>query len=149
MAVDKKSLSEQDICPQFITPTIQSSGWDLATQIRFEVTFTAGQVIVKGKSIKRGKGKRADYVLFYRENLPLAVVEAKDNKHTIGAGMQQALVYADGDALDLPFVFSSNGDGFLFHDKTQTGGKLETEIALDAFPSPDELWERYLQVEGI
>jgi type I site-specific restriction endonuclease len=112
MAIDKISLSEQDLCAQFITPAIQSAGWDLTTQIRFELSFTAGQVIMKGKSIKRGKGKRADYVLSYRENLPLAVVEAKDNTYAIGSGMQQALLYADGDALDLPFVFSSNGDGF-------------------------------------
>ncbi len=149
MAIDKTSLSEQDICARFITPAIVAAGWDLTSQIRFEHSFTAGQVIVKGKSIGRGKGKRADYVLSYRENLPLAVVEAKDNNHLLGDGMQQALLYADGDALDVPFVFSSNGDRFLFHDKTQTGGKLETEIALDAFPSPDDLWERYCNWKGL
>ena len=95
--------------------------WDVLTQIREEVSFTAGQVLVKEKTVDRGKPKRADYVLFYRPNLPLAVVEAKDNKQTIGAGMQQALAYADDQALDLLFVFNSNGDGFLFHDKTAIG----------------------------
>lgn len=105
-------------------------------------------MIVKGRTVKRGKGKRADYLLSYRQNLPLAVVEAKDNTYAIGSGMQQALAYADGEALDLPFVFSSNGDAFLFHDRTQTGGKFESEIALGAFPS-DELWERYCNWKGL
>ena len=150
MAIDKKSLSERDVCTQFITPAIQQAGWNLATQIREEVSFTDGQVLVKGKTVKRGKPKRADYILYYRPNLPIAVVEAKDNNHSVGAGMQQALGYADDDsALGLPFVFSSNGDAFLFHDKTGTGAAVEQELPLDQFPSPDDLWSRYCQWKGI
>ncbi|WLD12002.1 type I restriction endonuclease [Planctellipticum variicoloris] len=118
MTVDKTSLSETDICTQFITPALQQAGWDFSTQVRQEVNFTAGQILVQGKTVKRGDKKRADYVLSYRENLRIGVVEAKDNTQAVGAGMQQALSYAAPDALDLPFVFSSNGDGFLFHDKT-------------------------------
>ena len=148
MSIDKKSLSERDICTQFITPAIQQSGWDFATQVREEVSFTAGQIIFKGKTIRRGKPKRADYILYHRPNLPIAVVEAKDNNHPVGSGMQQALEYAD-DELALPFVFSSNGDAFLFHDKTGTGPAVEQEIPLDAFPSPDELWSRYCKWKGL
>ncbi|MFP4254558.1 MAG: EcoAI/FtnUII family type I restriction enzme subunit R, partial [Halothece sp.] len=104
-------------------------------------TLTHGRIIVRGKLVARGKQKRADYVLFYHPNQPIALIEAKDNKHSIGAGMQQALGYAD--LLDVPFVFSSNGDGFLLHDRSGTYPQTEQEITLDAFPSPDELWERY------
>ena len=150
MTVDKKSLSERDICTQYITPAIQQAGWDLATQVREEVSFTAGQIIVKGKTVRRGTPKRADYILYYRPNLPIAVVEAKDNNHSVGGGMQQALEYADdGLALGLPFVFSSNGDAFLFHDKTGTGSTVEQELPLGSFPSPDELWSRYCQWKGL
>src|SRR6187399_576239 len=113
--LDKKSLSEQDIRSKFITPALTAAGWDLLTQIREEVHFTKGRVIVHGKTVKRGEAKFADYLLFYKPNIPLAVIEAKDNNQSVGAGMQQALGYADENALDLPFVFSSNGDGFLFH----------------------------------
>lgn len=143
MSGKKSSLSERDICSKYITPALVAAGWDLHDQIREEVSFTDGQVIVKGETVTRGKVKRADYVLSYQPNLPLAVVEAKDNSHAIGAGMQQALSYADAEALDLPFVFSSNGDGFLFHDKTGTGKAVEQEITLEEFPSPAELWQRY------
>ncbi|MBN69442.1 MAG: restriction endonuclease [Gimesia sp.] len=142
--MNKKSLSERDICSKYITPALTSAGWDLQTQVREEVSFTDGQIIVKGKTVKRGKPKRADYILYYRPNIPLAVIEAKDNNHSVGDGMQQALAYADDDsALSLPFVFSSNGDAFLFHDKTVKTGDVEQELTLDQFPSPDELWERY------
>ncbi|MCH8828046.1 MAG: DEAD/DEAH box helicase family protein [Planctomycetes bacterium] len=148
--MNKKSLSERDICTQFITPAITGAGWDLQTQVREEVSFTAGQIIVKGKTIKRGKAKRADYILYYRPSLPIAVVEAKDNAHPVGGGMQQALGYADDElALALPFVFSSNGDGFLFHDKTGTGPAVEQELSLDQFPSPAELWSRYCSWKGL
>ena len=144
MTINKKSLSERDICSKYITPALTSAGWDLQTQVREEVSFTDGQIIVKGKTVKRGKPKRADYILYYRPNIPLAVIEAKDNNHSVGDGMQQALAYADDDsALSLPFVFSSNGDAFLFHDKTVKTGDVEQELTLDQFPSPDELWERY------
>ncbi|QDU39719.1 Type-1 restriction enzyme R protein [Maioricimonas rarisocia] len=149
MPVDKTSLSEQDICTQFITPAIQQAGWDFTTQVRQEFSFTAGQIIVKGKTVRRGKPKRADYLLYYRPNLPIAVVEAKDNSHSVGAGMQQALGYAAEDALALPFVFSSNGNAFLFHDKTASGGPQETELPLGQFPSPEELWDRYCQWKGL
>ena len=115
-AMDKKSLSERDICTKFITPALRKAGWDEMTQIREEVHFTKGRIIVRGKLVSRGKGKRADYVLYYKPNLPIALIEAKDNNHAVGDGMQQALDYAD--TLNIPFVFSSNGDGFLFHDRT-------------------------------
>jgi type I restriction enzyme R subunit len=100
--LDKRSLSEQDICTQFITPAIQRAGWNLAMQVRQEVTFTAGRIVVRGKLVARGRRKRADYVLYYTPNLPLAVIEAKDNTHGIGAGMQQALGYAE--TLDVPLT---------------------------------------------
>ena len=122
---------------RFITPAIEEAGWDKQRQIRREVTFTAGRVIVRGKLVARGKKKRADYLLFWKKNIPLAVVEAKDATHGVGDGMQQALGYAE--ALDLPFAFSSNGDGFLFHDRTGDASPVEIELGIDAFPSPDRL----------
>lgn len=139
-------MSEQDIRSKFITPAVQSSGWDLHTQIREEF-FTKGRIIVKGKLHTRGKAKRADYILYHKPNLPIAVIEAKDNNHTVGDGMQQALDYAE--ILDLPFAFSSNGDGFLFHDRTGMHNPIEQELALDAFPSPNDLWQRYKAWKGI
>ncbi|WP_136516222.1 EcoAI/FtnUII family type I restriction enzme subunit R [Geomonas edaphica] len=143
----KKTLSERDICTQYITPAIIKAGWDLHRQVREEVTFTAGKIIVRGKLHTRGKSKRADYLLYYKPNLPIAVIEAKDNNHTISDGMQQALGYAE--TLAIPFVFSSNGDAFMFHDRSVTEGVKEREIPLDAFPSPEELWSRYLAWKGI
>ena len=145
--MDKKSLSERDICSKYITPAIIAAGWDLHTQIREEVSFTKGRIIVRGRLHTRGEQKRADYILYHKSNIPLAIVEAKDNVHSVGAGMQQALNYAE--TLDVPFVFSSNGDAFLFHDNTASGDAMETELSLDAFPSPAELWERYCQWKGI
>ncbi len=103
-------MSEQDIRSKFITPAIIAGGWDLHSQIREEVTFTQGKVIVRGKLVSRGKVKRADYILYYKPNMPIAVIEAKDNKHSIGAGMQQALVY--GEMLDIPFMYSSKWGWF-------------------------------------
>ena len=114
--MSKKDLNERDICSKFITPAILKAGWDLATQIREEVPFTKGRIIVRGKLVTRGKGKRADYILYYKANIPIAIVEAKDNNHPIGAGMQQGLDYSA--TLGIPFIFASNGDGFVFHDKT-------------------------------
>jgi type I restriction enzyme R subunit len=143
----KKKLSERDICSKFITPAITNAGWDLHTQIREEVGFTKGRIIVRGKLHTRGEQKRADYILYYKSNIPLAVIEAKDNSHSVGAGMQQALNYAE--TLSVPFVFSSNGDGFLFHDATGHADKMEQELALNEFPSPAELWQRYCQWKGI
>jgi type I restriction enzyme R subunit len=139
--VDKKALSERDICTQFITPAIVAAGWDLQRQVREEVTFTQGRVIVRGRLHTRGQARRADYVLYHQAHLPLAVIEAKDNTHGPGEGMQQALDYAE--ALDAPFVFTSNGDGFVFHDRSGTGAQVETHLGLDQFPSPAELWRRY------
>jgi len=107
------------------------------TQIREEVGFTNGRIIVRGKLVTRGKAKRADYVLYVKPNIPIALIEAKDNTQAVGAGMQQALGYAE--TLDIPFVFSSNGDGFVFHDRTVAAGVVETDLALDAFPSPSML----------
>ncbi|PLY13832.1 MAG: restriction endonuclease [Sedimenticola sp.] len=142
----KKTLSERDICTKFVTPAVLSSGWDLHTQIREEVTFTAGRIIVRGKLHSRGKSKRADYLLYHKPNQPIAVIEAKDNSHSLGDGMQQALDYAE--ILDLPFVFSTNGDGFLFHDRTGLSEQVERQLSLDQFPSPEELWQRYRHWKG-
>ena len=115
------------------------------SQIREEVYFTKGRIIVRGKLVTRGKAKRADYILYYKPNIPIALIEAKDNNHTVGAGMQQAS--STRQTLDIPFVFSSNGDGFLFHDRTGQGAKSETELSLDAFPTPDELWAQVSRLE--
>ena len=145
--MDKRALSERDICAKFITPALRKAGWDEMLQIREEVSFTKGRIIVRGKLVSRGQAKRADYVLYFKPNIPLALIEAKDNAHSVGDGMQQGLEYAA--TLDIPFVFSSNGDGFVFHDKTATGGAIETTLALDAFPSPDELWARYAAWKGL
>ena len=139
--MSKKSLSESDICDRFITPALTTSGW-ANHQWRREYAFTDGRIIVRGKMVARGKQKRADYLLFYKPNMPIAVIEAKDNNHSVGAGMQQALGYAT--TLDVPYVFSSNGDGFLFHDRTGQSPQMETTLSLSEFPSPEELWNRYL-----
>jgi type I restriction enzyme, R subunit len=140
-SLNKRELSERDICTKFITPALKQAGWDVMQQIREEVTFTDGQILVRGKTVKRGNTKRADYILYYKPNLPLAIVEAKDNLHGIGDGMQQALEY--GEMLDVPFIFSSNGDAFLFRDNSGQSDELEQELSLNAFPSPEELWQKY------
>jgi type I restriction enzyme R subunit len=139
--MNKKELSEHDICTKFITPAIAKAGWDITTQIREEFPLTNGRIIVRGKVHIRESNKRADYILFYKPGIPIAVVEAKDNTHSIADGMQQALVYAQ--MIQVPFVFSSNGDGFLFHNKLITTGQVETEISMDEFPSPEELWQMF------
>lgn len=157
--LNKKLLSERDICTKFITPAIVQAGWDRHTQFLEEVSFTAGKIYVRGKLAARGKGKRADYILYYKPNIPVAIIEAKDNKHSVRAGIQQALDYAH--ILDIPCVFSSNGDGFLFHDRTAAQDLLgfenltglnpaiEQELPLEQFPSPAELWQRYKRYKGI
>ena len=145
--MDKQSLSERDISTKFITPAVRRAGWDVMSQIREEVSFTKGRIIVRGKLVSRGRAKRADYVLYYKPNIPLALIEAKDNSHGVGDGMQQGLEYAA--TLHIPFVFSSNGDGFVFHDRTAPGGATETNLSLDAFPSPAELWGRYRAWKGL
>ena len=146
-AIDKQSLSERDICTKFITPALGRAGWDEMLQIREEVSFTQGRIIVRGKLVTRGKAKRADYILYYKPNIPIAIIEAKDNSHSVGDGMQQALDYAE--TLNIPFVFSSNGDGFVFHDRTGASTPRESNLALDAFPSPAELWARYRAWKGL
>jgi type I restriction enzyme R subunit len=145
--MNKKDLSERDICSKFITPAVQRAGWDLLTQIREEVSFTKGRIIVRGKLVTRGKAKRADYILAVKTNVPLALIEAKDNSYSVGDGMQQGLEYAE--TLGIPFVYSSNGDAFLFHDRTGAGAEVETELSLDEFPTPQELWARYRAWKGL
>src|SRR4030042_1324446 len=139
--LDKTSLSERDICTKFITSAVKQAGWDEMSQIREEVYFTKGRIIVRGKLVTRGKAKRADYILYYKPNIPIALIEAKDNTCAVGDGIQQGLEYAT--ILDIPFVFSSNGDAFLFHDRTGLSNPLETTLPLDAFPSPEDLWAKY------
>ena len=138
--MDKRELSETEICDRYITPALEQAGWQ-KSQIRRQYGLTQGRIIIRGQMVARGKQKWADYVLFYHPNQPLAVIEAKHNQHSLGAGMQQALGYAD--LLEVPFVFSSNGDGFLFHDRAGTSSQVEQQLSLDGFPSPEELWERY------
>jgi type I restriction enzyme R subunit len=147
---EKKALSEIDICDLFITPSIKNAGWDQLTQIRREVTLTPGPVVVRGNMSSRNKKKKkfADYVLSWEPSTPIAVVEAKENNYSVSHGMQQALGYAD--ILEVPCAFSSNGDAFASHNKSpQTGEDIETEFQLDAFPSPEELWQRYKKFRGI
>jgi type I restriction enzyme R subunit len=142
---DKKNLTERDICTKFITPAIvETAGWDRDTQLKEELSLTKGRVIVRGKLHSRGISKRADYVLYHKTNIPLAVIEAKDNSHTIASGIQQAIEYAQ--LLDVPFAYSSNGDGFIEHDRTKS---VERELPLDEFPTPQELWRRYCEYKGI
>ena len=147
--MNKKALTETDIRTKFITPALVGANgdkWNVMTQIREEAYFTKGRVIVRGKTVKRGEAKKADYILSYKPNVPLAVLEAKDNNHAVGDGMQQALGYAE--ILDVPFAYSSNGDAFLEHDRTASGGTVTREISLDQFPTPDELWARYCKAKG-
>lgn len=145
--MNKKSLSERDICTKFITPALERAGWDKHLQILEEVSFTDGKIYVRGKITARGARKRADYILYYKPNIPVALIEAKDNTYSVRAGIQQGLDYAK--ILDIPCVFSSNGDGFLFHDRTATDADIETEISLDDFPTPEQLWQRYKKYKGI
>jgi type I restriction enzyme R subunit len=145
--MDKKALSERDICTKFITPALRKAGWDEMLQIREEVSFTKGRIIVRGKLVSRGQAKRADYVLYFKPNIPLALIEAKDNSYGVGDGMQQGLEYAT--TLGIPFVFSSNGDGFVLHDRTGASAAIETTLALDVFPTPADLWARYRAWKGL
>ncbi|MEB2309807.1 MAG: DEAD/DEAH box helicase family protein [Candidatus Brocadiaceae bacterium] len=144
---NKKDLSERDICTQFILPALVKAGWNVEKQIREEVFFTDGRIFVKGKKTVRGKRKRADFILYLKPNIPLAVIEAKDNNHSVGAGLQQALGYAE--ILDVPVAFSSNGDGFVQHDRSGFSAQIEKEVSLDAFPSSDELWKLYKKYKKI
>ena len=143
----KKELTERDICTKYINPALTQAGWNLQTQIREEVYFTDGKIYVKGNKSKRAKGKKADYILYYKPNIPVAIIEAKDNNHRVQDGIQQGLEYAN--ILDIPVVFSSNGDEFYEHDKTLSNGIVERKISLNNFPTPDELWERYKEYKKI
>ncbi|WP_076418069.1 EcoAI/FtnUII family type I restriction enzme subunit R [Colwellia sp. UCD-KL20] len=143
--MDKRKLSETDIITKFIIPAVKTAGWNLMTQIRQEVKLRDGKVIVRGPLGVRKTVKSADIVLYHKPNIPLAVIEAKANKHEIGKGMQQGLDYAR--LLEVPFVFASNGDGFIFHDKTNLS-QLETEISLADFPTPQQLWQKYITYRG-
>jgi type I restriction enzyme R subunit len=145
--MNKRDLSERDICTKFIGPAVKRAGWDEMLQMREEVSFTKGRIIVRGKLVTRGKAKRADYILYYKPNIPIAIIEAKDNNCALGDGMQQALDYAV--TLDIPFVFSSNGDGFIFHDRTGTSAQAEATLSLEEFPSPDDLWDKYRRWKGL
>lgn len=146
--MDKKNLSESDICDKFIRPAMEQAGWNGLDQIFREYPLRAGRVVVRGSKAYRDKNTvlRADYALFYKANIPLAVVEAKDNTHAVSAGIGQALNYAQ--LLDVPFSFSSNGDGFVFRDATMATGVLEQNLTLEEFPSPLELWNRYCAWKG-
>ena len=139
----KKDLSEEDIKTRYITPAIEKAGWD-KKQMRMEYPFTDGRVILRGNVTARGTRKKADYLLSYKNNLPLAIVEAKDNKHSIGAGLQQAIDYAE--ILDIPYVYASNGDGFI--EQNLITGSC-TDLLLEEFPSPEQLWERYKKEKNI
>lgn len=140
----KKDLSEEDIKARYITPAVTNAGWDIKKQVRLEYAFTAGRIILRGNVTARGKRKRADYVLFYKTNLPLAIIEAKDNNHSVGAGLQQAIEYAE--ALDVHYVYASNGDAFV--EQNLITGEAR-ELTLEEFPSPDELYSRYLTDKNI
>ncbi|GEK12925.1 EcoAI/FtnUII family type I restriction enzme subunit R [Aliivibrio fischeri] len=149
-SINKKNLTETDIITKFIMPSIKSAGWDDMSQIRQEVALRDGKVIVRGQVGMRKTVKKADIVLYHKPSMPLAVVEAKANKHEVGKGIQQGLDYAR--LLDIPFIFSSNGDGYIFHDKTKLGtseeNQLETQIRLEDFPTPDELWAKFCIWKG-
>ncbi len=145
--MNKKDLTEADIRSKFVLPAVLSSGWDLQSQILEEFPITAGRISVRGETAVRGKPGRADIVLFHKTNIPIAVIEIKDNNHTVADGMQQALRYAEG--LDVPLAYSTNGDAFLEHDRTVTQGVVEREFPLGKFPSHKELWDRYRKAKGI
>lgn len=145
--MDKRSFTERDICTKFILPAVKQAGWDMMLQVREEVFFTKGRITVRGKLVARGNAKKADVVLYYKPNIPIALIEAKDNNHAIGDGLQQGLDYAE--SLAIPFVFASNGDGFVFHDRTGLRDIKEENLSLDQFPSPDELWQLYSAWKGL
>ncbi|MBQ1726828.1 MAG: DEAD/DEAH box helicase family protein, partial [Treponema sp.] len=154
MADTKKSMSERDTITKYILPAIEASGWDMQSQIREEVTFTAGRIFVKGRQTKRGEKKRADIILYYKPNIPVAVIEAKDNNHSVGAGLQQALGYAE--TLDIPVAISSNGDGFVIQYRKNCGTTgadkspvITQELGLTDFPTKEDLWSCYKRYNGL
>jgi type I restriction enzyme, R subunit len=143
----KKDLSERDICTKYITPAVVNAGWDVHTQISEEKPFTDGRIRVGDARQPRGERKRADYILYYKSNIPLAILEAKDNNHSVSSGIDQSIEYAK--ILDLPFAYSSNGDGFVEHDLTGMSDPIEKEFSMEDFPSPEDLWERYKKWKNI
>jgi type I restriction enzyme R subunit len=146
--MNKKNFSESDISDKYVRPAMQAAGWHTLEQIYAQYPLRAGRVVVRGKTARRDASTvlRADFALFFKPNIPLAAVEVKDNQHAVGAGMAQAIRYAE--LLDVPFCFTSNGDGFVFRDATLAGGVLEQTLSLDEFPSPQELWRRYCAWRG-
>jgi type I restriction enzyme R subunit len=146
--LDKTQLSEADIRSKFIDPAFLKAGWSETNQIYREYAITNGRIVVRGQKAQRNlqTALRADYLLCWQYGQPLAVVEAKDNRHTVGAGLQQATDYAE--RMGVPFAFSSNGDGFVFRDATLSDGDLIREISLEEFPSPEDLWDRYCAWKG-
>ena len=146
--MDKTKLSESDIGDKFIRPALVQVGWDSMEQIFAQYPLRAGRVVVRGNKAYRDESTvlRADYALFYKPNIPLAIVEAKKSRLSMSAGMQQAIAYAQ--LLDVPFSFSSNGDGLVFRDATLATGVLEQNLTLEEFPSPQELWRRYCAWKG-
>lgn len=144
----KKDLSERDICTQFILPALERAGWDKATQIRQEVYLTDGKIIVRGSLHSIGKRRTADIVLYYKPNIPIAIIEIKKNKYSVRAGLQQAMEYREL-LIDVPVVFSTNGDAFFEHDYLKCDENCENEINIDNFPAPENLWQRYKRLKGI
>jgi len=144
---DLRDYSEQDITTKKVIPALTQAGWDLKTQIREQITFTAGRISVYGRLIAREKKRRADIILYYRSNLPIAVIEVKDASHQPGSGMQQALSYAE--ALDIPFAYGTNGREFVAHYRIPTIGDTETEFNMDNFPRPEELYKLYCEAKCI
>jgi len=143
----KKELTERDICTKFILPSIVKAGWDNERQIREQVYLTDGRIFVKGNKTARGERKFADFILYIKPNIPVAVIEAKDNNHSVSAGMQQALKYAT--MLDVPVAISSNGDGFVIHDRSGLSKQVERQVSIDEFPSCEEIWAMYKKYRGL
>lgn len=153
LELNYSELTERDICTKYITPALISAGWNI-DQFREEVRLTDGRVIVRGNLASRlrnpevrGGPRRADYVLYAKPNLPIAVIEAKQAKFPVGHGMQQALAYAE--MLDAPFAISSNGLGFLVHDRTGISPDVERELGPTEFPNLEELWSIYSEWKGV
>lgn len=143
--VSNRDLSETDIYHRFISPALHQAGW-LREQILREHAFTAGRITVRGRLVAKGKPRRADYVLMVGQ-VALAIIEAKDNSHAVGEGIQQALAYAN--AMHTPFVFASNGDAFVLHDRTGFSEQRDSQLSPGAFPGPEELWRRYSHWKGL
>ena len=146
--MDKRSLTERDICTKFILPAVKRAGWDEMVQIREEVYFTKGRIIVRGKLVTRGKAKKADYILYYKPNIPIALIEAKDNNHSVGDGMQQALDYADDARYPLRLLLERRRLRLPRPHRHERARSKRTS-RLDAFPSPADLWARYRAWKGL